>query len=277
MLRITLALVVACSTSWAEDAQLLVLTHAGLYKHASLADAEKALAEWGPENGYRVTSLQGYTKEKEEIDLSIITADYLKDFDAIFFMTNGNLPFTDSQRAALLDFVRSGKGLVGVHCASLTCYDWPAFGAMMGGYFIQPLAQRRLFVLKVEDETHPSTRMLGPSWPLEDEFYLFGKKTWNAERPKEAIDTLFGNPIHVPFSRENAHVLLSIDTTKSDMTGLEDRATQNDDLPQAWWRTEQKGRVFYTALGHRPELWTTDKAFKAHLLGGLRWALGIEK
>jgi uncharacterized protein len=34
------------------------------------------------------------------------------------------------------------------------------------------------------------------------------------------------------------------------------------------------GRVFYTALGHRPEVWADDR-FRLHLLEGIRWALGL--
>jgi hypothetical protein len=37
-------------------------------------------------------------------------------------MTNGNLPLTDAQKRAIVDFVRNGKALVGVHCATLTMY-----------------------------------------------------------------------------------------------------------------------------------------------------------
>ena len=52
-------------------------------------------------------------------------------------MTNGNLRFTVAQKRNLLDFVRSGKGFIGAHCASLTFYDYPEFGDMLGGYFLQ--------------------------------------------------------------------------------------------------------------------------------------------
>jgi hypothetical protein len=34
-----------------------------------------------------------------------------------------------------------------------------------------------------------------------------------------------------------------------------------------------KGRVFYTALGHREDVWL-NPAFQEMLLGGLNWALG---
>ena len=50
-----------------------------------------------------------------------------------------------------------------------------------------------------------------------------------------------------------------------------------------------KGRVFYTSLGHREDLWDETEAVKdrknsvelskqyqAHILGGIKWALGLE-
>ena len=47
------------------------------------------------------------------------------------------------------------------------------------------------------------------------------------------------------------------------------------EYPLAWTRTQGKGRVFYTALGHRPEVWK-DERFIGHLLAGIRWAAGEE-
>ena len=86
-------------------------------------------------------------------------------------MTNGNLPLTDSQKSALIDFVKGGGGFIGVHCAALTLYNYPEFGEMLGGYFRRTAAPNRIVVLKVEDSEHPATRMLGDSWPILDEFY----------------------------------------------------------------------------------------------------------
>jgi uncharacterized protein len=73
-------------------------------------------------------------------------------------MTNGNLPFTDAQKQMLVDFVRSGKGFIGTHCASLTFYNYPPFGEMLGAYFLRSAtnsAGRKIVVLKVEDQKHP--------------------------------------------------------------------------------------------------------------------------
>jgi hypothetical protein len=48
-------------------------------------------------------------------------------------------------------------------------------------------------------------------------------------------------------------------------------------LPQAWTRTFGRGRTFYTALGHRDDIWAHDAVFRAHVTGGIRWALGLEE
>ena len=49
------------------------------------------------------------------------------------------------------------------------------------------------------------------------------------------------------------------------------------DYPQASSRTFGKGRSFYTALGHREDIWPNDPVVRAHVLGGIRWALGLER
>ena len=103
LIAICLGGVVAANTPGPQaPKKLLFLTHAGLYKHTSLGPAEMAVASWGEEAGYEVTSVQGYLQEQEELDLSIITAEYLAQFDGVMMMTNGNLPMRDEQKRALL-------------------------------------------------------------------------------------------------------------------------------------------------------------------------------
>jgi type 1 glutamine amidotransferase len=255
--------------------KLLFLTHAGLYKHTSLGPAEKAAIELGKTGGFDVTTVEGYKQEAATIDLAFLTPEYLAGFDGLMLMTNGNLPLTEAQRANLLEFVRGGKGLIGVHCAALTLYDYPAFGEMLGGYYRRSIKQNAIGVLKVEDANHPATRMLGGSWPVVDEFYLFGTAPWDASRPKDNIDVLFGHRIPMGFSRDRVHVLLSLDTEKTDIAGFPD-VVRGGDYPQAWSRTYGRGRSFYTSLGHRDDIWSNDPVFRAHVQGGIRWALGLE-
>ena len=256
--------------------KLLFLTHAALYKHTSLGPAEKAVIELGKTGGFEVTTVEGYKQDAKQLDFSFLTAEYLNQFDGVMMMTNGNLPFTDAQKRMLLDFVRGGKGFIGAHCASLTFYNYPEFGEMLGGYFNRNLPQGTIAVLKVEDAKHPATKMLGAGWPLVDEFYLFGTAPWDAARPDENIDVLFENKIPLGFSRDRVRVLLSLDTEKMDLS-KQPHLKRGGDYPQAWTREYGKGRSFYTSLGHRDDIWSNDPVFRAHILGGIRWALGLEQ
>ena len=131
-------------------------------------------------------------------------------------------------------------------------------------------------MLKVEDPSHPATKMLSGSWAVAEEFYQFGTAVWDASRPTEQISQV--GRLHIPmaFSRDRVHVLLSLDTEKTDISDLGPEIVKGGDYPQAWSRTFGKGRSFYTSLGHREDIWSTDADFRAHVTGGIRWALGIE-
>jgi type 1 glutamine amidotransferase len=275
-----LGIFVSCLLPFALQAQapkkLLFLTHAALYKHTSLGPAEKAVIELGRTGGFEVTTVEGYKQDSKQLDFSFLTPDYLNQFDGVMMMTNGNLPFTDAQKKTLLDFVRGGKGFIGAHCASLTFYNYPEFGEMLGGYFNRNLPQGTIAVLKVEDARHPATKMLGAGWPIVDEFYLFGTAPWDAAKPDENIDVLFKNKIPMGFSRDRVHVLLSLDTERMDLT-KQPNLKRGGDYPQAWTREYGKGRSFYTSLGHRDDIWSNDPVFRAHINGGIRWALGLEQ
>src|SRR5262249_26580842 len=121
--------------------------------------------------GFDVTTLEGYKQDTNAIDLSILTPAYLAQFDGLMLMTNGNLPLTDAQKQMLVDYVRGGHGLVGTHCATLTLYDYPQFGALFGGYYRRSIVpttridERHVGVLKVEDSSHPARRCSAAAGP----------------------------------------------------------------------------------------------------------------
>ena len=201
--------------------KLLFLTHAALYKHSSLAPAAT-------------------------LDLSFLTPEYLAQFDGLMLMTNGNLPLTDLQKRLIVDFVRNGKALVGVHCASLTLYDYPEFGEVLGGYYRRSIIPtnvvgQRMGVLKVEDPSHPATKMMGGSWTVAEEFYQFGTAVWDASRPTEQISQVGRLRIPMAFSRDRVHVLLSLETDKTDLTGLGPEVVKGGDYPQACRARSAKG------------------------------------
>ncbi len=260
---------------------LLFLTHAGLYKHSSLGPAEQAVAAYGKTGGFDVTTVEGFKQESDALDFSFLTPEYMARFDGIMLMTNGNLPLTDAQKQSLVDYVRNGKAIIGAHCATLTLYNYPAFGEMLGGYYLRSIvptglvAKQKVSVLKVEDTSHPATKMLGSSWPVAEEFYQFGTAPWDPAKPTENVSQVGRLQIPLGFSRDRVHVLLSLDTERTDLSDLPG-ISRGGDYPQAWSRTFGKGRIFYTSLGHRDDIWGTDAMFRSHVTGGIRWALGLE-
>jgi type 1 glutamine amidotransferase len=243
VLGITLAIMVA-QTGTGEAARakhkVLYLTHSAGWKHDVLPVSEVILKEIGERAGaFEVTATK---------DCSLISRDGLKQYDAVVFYTTGELPITDEQKAAFLDFIKSGKGFVGIHSATDTFYKWPEYGELIGGYFDQHPWHQDVTV-KVEDHRHPATRHLDKTFQIKDEIYQFKD-----------------------FSRERVHVLLSLDANSVDLT-LPAVHRKDKDFALAWWRNYGRGRVFYTALGHREEVWR-DARFQQLLLGALRWAMG---
>ena len=260
--------------------KLLFLTYPGVAYHQSLDPAEQAVSELGKAGGFDVTVGPGRPKSLEgadKVDLSFFTPEYLAQFDGLMMMTNGNPPFSEAQKRSMVDFVRNGKALIGAHCATVTFYDYTPYGEMLGAYYRRSMRQGAIAVLKVEDPSHPATRMLGGStWPVVDEFYHFAKEPWDPARPTDNVSSPGNFRIPMGFTRDRVHVLLSIDTERTNIGNLPE-VTRGGDYPQAWDRTFGKGRVFYTALGHRADIWSNDPVFRAHVTGGIRWALGLEE
>ena len=85
------------------------------YQHSSIPLAAKTIEELGKKTG-AWTSVTSW-------DPGVFTADNLKQYDAIFMSNTtgsfldkaGDQATTDARRKALVDFVRGGKGIAGVH------------------------------------------------------------------------------------------------------------------------------------------------------------------
>ena len=172
------------------------------------------------------------------------TTDGLAAFDAVFFFTTGELAFTEENKQALLDFVEGGGVFAGAHNATDTFYEWPAYGEMIGGYFDNHPWHQEVAV-RVEDPAHPANRHIPNGFRLSDEIYQF----------------------RAPYSRDRQRVILSLDADSVPMDDPRIRRTDGD-FALSWERPQGEGGVFYTALGHRPEVWTSDW-FRRHLVEGV--------
>ncbi|MEW6128068.1 MAG: ThuA domain-containing protein [Acidobacteriota bacterium] len=220
--------------------KVLYLTHSAGFKHQVLPESEKIMKELGEKSG----AFEAVTTQ----DCSLINQESLKQFDAVIFYTTGELPISDEQKQAFMAFIKSGKGFVGIHSATDTFYKWAEYGDMIGGYFDQHPWHQEVTV-KVEDTKSPATKHLGASFKITDEIYQ-----------------------HKNFSRDKVHVLLSLDVNSVDLTKPNVHRADKD-FALAWSRSFGKGRVFYTALGHRSEVWN-DERFQKLLIGAIKWAMG---
>src|SRR5262249_32133148 len=137
--------------------------------------------ELGKKHNFSVVASQNAREE--------ITGENLKNFDAVFFFTTGELPLSDVQKSDFLAFVKSGHGFGGSHCAADTLYKWTEYGDLIGAYFAgHPPGYQKIRVI-VEDKANPATKHLGDAFDFEDEIYQFRD----------------------PYSRKKIHVLLSMD------------------------------------------------------------------
>lgn len=233
-------LLVTSSFAFAQTPKrVLYVTHSAGFRHSCLELSQQVMSSLSPD--IQVTSTE---------DLSFISAARLRDFDAVFFYTSGDLALSNQQKSDLLAFVRDGKGFGGAHSATDTLYNWPEYGDLIGGYFDgHPWAQE--VGIDIEDPDHPATRHLVPSFRFVDEIYQFRA-----------------------FSRERVRVLMTLDTRTVNLSHPDVRRTDGD-FALAWVRPYGTGRVFYTALGHFEETWQNAR-FQQMIRGALRWLTGLE-
>ncbi|MEU5822058.1 ThuA domain-containing protein [Streptomyces sp. NPDC047803] len=214
---------------------VLVYTRTAAYRHDSIPAGRAALRELAEEHGFAVEATE---------DPSVFTDASLAGRDAVVFLSTSGDVLTPEGRDALQRWVADGGGFMGVHSAACTEYGWPFYGELVGARFaghpaFQPGAVR------IEDPDHPATRHLPRQWNREDEWYDFRS---NPRRP-------------------GVRILASIDETGYEGGGM------GADHPLVWCRESGAGRSFYTSLGHAESAYE-DPAFRAHLLGGLRWTAG---
>lgn len=207
-------------------------------------------------------------------DGSLFTPEYLAQFDAFFFYTTGDLtlaknnptqgdgnpPMTAAGKAAFLKAIADGKGFVGTHSATDTFH--PPGNKDNGPARYQDDG----------DNLDDYTRMIGASFIKHDAQQKAHQIVTDAKFPGvSAVPADFG-PNEEWYSLKNfahdLHVILVQDT--STMTGP---SYARPPYPSTWARMHGKGRVFYTNMGHRDDVWS-NSVFLSVLTGGLNWALG---
>jgi type 1 glutamine amidotransferase len=225
------------------------------------AYAEKILQQLAATNNFEFD----FTYAK---DGTVFTPEKIRQYDAFFFYTTGDLteagkdgnpPMSVAGKEAFLDAIAKGKGFIGVHSASDTFHS-------PGNKDHGP----ERFQLD-GDKADPYVKMLGT------EFILHG-----SQQPGHLIcvDSKFPGCANFPTDfapREewyslkdfpaDTHVILVQDTTQ-----MHDSMYQRPNYPETWARKHGKGRVFYSSMGHREDIWT-NSVFQQVLIGGINWAV----
>jgi uncharacterized protein len=248
---------------------VLVFTKSSGWEHdvvkrvgGKLSIVEQAITSLGNKQGFNVTC----TKDGRVFD----SKDFHK-YAAVAFFTTGDLttvgtdknpPMSAQGKQSFLNAIHNGIGFLGIHAASDTFHTQPdpqdnsnryvAHGdksdpylRMLGGEFITHGSNPRLQDAKitVNDPKFPGLEGVTSPFTFNDEWYSLKD------------------------FRTDLHVILTIDTK-----GMIGKPYERPPYPMTWARMEGKGRVFYTAIGDRPENWSNE-LFLNLLGGGIRWAI----
>ncbi len=241
--------------------RLLLFTLTRGFRHESIPVGARAIAILGERTGAFVAT--------HSEDAAMFEPDALSAFDAVCLLnTTGELflppdaktlpeaellaarEIDQRRKASLKAFVESGHGLIGIHSATDTWYEWDWYGAAIGGYFDGHPWHENVRVA-VEASAHPiHVCCAATEFEIADEIYQF----------------------RAPYDRAHQTVLLRIDAEKLDLKREGIRRTDRD-FAVSWARSQQNGRVYYCSLGHRDEVYWNPVVLR-HYLAGIQFALG---
>ena len=217
-----------------QSPRVLLFSETKDFRHSSTETAIAALEELAASAGMQ-------TDLAPDSD-GLFTDTNLANYDAVVWVLTSGDVLNDDEQAAFERYIREGGGYAGIHAASFTEFEWPWYGRLVGAYF-NSHPEIQIATQDVEDRSHSSTAHLGARWTRTDEWYNYRT-----------------NP------RSMVNVLLSLD--ESSYTG----GTMGEDHPSAWYHDFDGGRSWYTGGGHT-EASYSEPDFRAHLLGGLRYAV----
>jgi uncharacterized protein len=214
------------------------------FVHDNIKSSVEAIQKMGKENGFSVDVSD---------NPNVFTKENLKKYKAVIFSNANNEAFeNDEQRNVFQEYIRSGGGFVGIHSATGSERKWPWYWQLIGGTFAWHLP-RQDFMIKIVDTNHPSTSFVKETRFLwkDDEFYYVKERNTNVTVLVVGETTSMKKPPKLP-------------------------AGTLEPNPLSWYQNFEGGRSFYTALGHQKAHYK-DPFLTQHILGGILWAMGIEK
>tara|TARA_B100001093_G_scaffold133810_2_gene126491 strand:+ start:2741 stop:3793 length:1053 start_codon:yes stop_codon:yes gene_type:complete len=229
-----------------KERSLLIFSKTTGFRHGSI--------ELGTAVFQKVAEKTGaFTVEVSE-NMDDINTENLARFDAIMMLnTTGNPIHRKDPRKAFDNFLKEGKGLIGIHAATDCHSNWKEYMSAMGGLFAgHPWFSKSLVTLCNEDPNHPCAHMIPQGYKIKDEIYQYQDDKY--------------------FTRDALRILVSLDLHGEDM--FRDKAKRKDhDYAVSWIREYGKGKVFYTNLGHNESTFMNPIALQ-HMVSGIQYAFG---
>ncbi len=207
-----------------------------------------ALAQFNAITSVWTRDVKGYMAEQMAIEK-------LRGYDGfIFANTTGDLQLPD--REGFIDLIAEGRAFVAMHSGSDTYHPFRRYVDMLGGEFETHKAQVEVEPLR-HDPEHPAVKPIPEGFKVFDEIYIIKS-----------------------FEKSQVRGLLGLNAHPNDATpGY---------FPISWCKPFGKGRVFYTSLGHREDVWdpawnpearknapAIAEAYQEHILNGILWALRL--
>jgi type 1 glutamine amidotransferase len=237
----------------AKPRKLLVFWRCEGFYHGAIPVGNRALELMGKKTGaYEVVITDDY---------SVFTKQNLRQFDAVCLNNTTGLKFnpkeTPERCKALMDFVKGGKGIAGIHAATDNFNQWPQGEEMMGGKFTgHPWGSGGTWAIKLDKPDHPlMVAFKGEGFKIKDEIY-------RTDPPL--------------YSRDKQLVLMSLDMSDPTTRNVNGFKPTDADTGISWVKTLGKGRIFYCSLGHNDQIFW-NPAVLQHYLDGIQFAFGDYK
>ena len=239
LLLITLLFISSAAPAQPGRGAVLIYSGTTGYRHDSIPAGINAVTAIARKRGLSVVASE---------NPDVFSANSLRRFRAIVLLsctTDPKNPASEwlvgDRRNALQQFVRQGGGIVAIHAAADSHYNWPWYGRLIGGRFARHPSGTPRGIVHVVDRSHPAVAGLALNERRKDEWYYFD----------------------------------DYDPTSRLLVTLDPQSIGEKDVnpnPLSWARNVDGGRVFYTAMGHTKESYS-DPWFLRHVADGLDWVL----
>lgn len=221
-----------------EPISILVFSKTMGFRHASISSGLKMLSDLSKEQNWILTATE---------DATLLRDEFLQKFDVAVFLNPTGDAVCDLGQAAFEKWIKTGKGLVGIHAAADFEYEWEFYDNLLGAHFKTHPPQQKATVL-FENFNHPAMQPFKgmKSYTTHDEWYSFKV-----------------NP------RAKVNVLATLD--ESTIKKFNNDEFRMGDHPIIWWQENNGVRSFYTGFGHTHESFQ-DKLIIEHIKNAINWA-----